>query len=551
MPGRWADARQPQPQGARRDAGAVAAARRVVGEGQRRSARRRPRTTWTGRSGPAIVPLHEAYGRPSPRRPAHPGSTCPATSGTGRPVTEPSTGATAGCRCGTTPPATLVAPRAPLPGDARRRRGDRRRRLHRAVDGVLPGQGATRRCGSPSSSAEVAGFGACGRNGGWCSALFPASMGCARPQLRARRRAGAAAAPCTRPSTRSARSSAAEGIDCPLRQGRHGLARPHAGAAGAGPRRGRRRRARVGLRPRTTCGCSTPTRRERSVGATDVLRRHVHPALRGDPPGPAGPRAGPRGRRAPRRARSTSAPRCAAIEPGRVRHEHGAVRADVVVRATEGFTPPLPGHRRDRRARLLADAGDRAAAGAFWERSGSPTRETFTDQRHLIIYGQRTADDRLAFGGRGAPYHFGSRIRPEFDREPRGVRRAARDPRRAVPARSATPRSPTRGAARWASPATGTPRWGSTGDRARLGRRLRRRRRGTTNLAGRTLADLVTGPRHRPGPAALGQPPVAAAGSRSRCAGSVSPPRCGWCRPPTPRSRAPAGRPAARLCCRG
>ena len=24
-------------------------------------------------------------------------------------------------------------------------------------------------------------------------------------------------------------------------------------------------------------------------------------------------------------------------------------------------------------------------------------------------------DDRIVFGGRGAPYHFGSRIRPEFD----------------------------------------------------------------------------------------------------------------------------------------
>ena len=45
--------------------------------------------------------------------------------------------------------------------------------------------------------------------------------------------------------------------------------------------------------------------------------------------------------------------------------------------------------------------------------------ETFSDHRHLIVYGQRTADDRLVFGGRGAPYHLGSRIRPEFDRDER------------------------------------------------------------------------------------------------------------------------------------
>ena len=50
-----------------------------------------------------------------------------------------------------------------------------------------------------------------------------------------------------------------------------------------------------------------------------------------------------------------------------------------------------------------------------WEQIGLRRRETFSDHRHLIIYGQRTADDRLVFGGRGAPYHFGSRIRPAYD----------------------------------------------------------------------------------------------------------------------------------------
>jgi glycine/D-amino acid oxidase-like deaminating enzyme len=35
-----------------------------------------------------------------------------------------------------------------------------------------------------------------------------------------------------------------------------------------------------------------------------------------------------------------------------------------------------------------------------------------------LIYAQRTADDRIAIGGRGAPYHYGSRIRADFDRDP-------------------------------------------------------------------------------------------------------------------------------------
>ncbi len=46
---------------------------------------------------------------------------------------------------------------------------------------------------------------------------------------------------------------------------------------------------------------------------------------------------------------------------------------------------------------------------------GLRDRQTFSDYRNLIIYGQRTADGRLAFGGRGAPYHWGSSIEDRFD----------------------------------------------------------------------------------------------------------------------------------------
>ena len=54
---------------------------------------------------------------------------------------------------------------------------------------------------------------------------------------------------------------------------------------------------------------------------------------------------------------------------------------------------------------------------AFWETTPLPAAITFADDRHLIIYGQRTADDRLVFGGRGAPYHWRSRVHPDFDRD--------------------------------------------------------------------------------------------------------------------------------------
>ena len=131
---------------------------------------------------------------------------------------------------------------------------------------------------------------------------------------------------------------------------------------------------------------------------------------------------------------------------------------------------------------------------AFWAEAGLAERPTFTDYRLMIIYGQRTADGRFAFGGRGAPYHLGSR-------DPARVRArtaacSARCTRRCVRCsrRSATPRSRTVGAARWPCRATGIRRSVSTARRGiawgggYVGDGV-----GTTNLAGRTIADLVLG----------------------------------------------------------
>jgi glycine/D-amino acid oxidase-like deaminating enzyme len=102
-----------------------------------------------------------------------------------------------------------------------------------------------------------------------------------------------------------------------------------------------------------------------------------------------------------------------------VRTDHGTMQAEYVVRATEGYTPSLDGMQRDIVPVYSLIVATEPLAAQTWERIGLAERETFSDQRHLIIYGQRTADDRLVFGGRGAPYHLGSRIRPGFDRNER------------------------------------------------------------------------------------------------------------------------------------
>lgn len=94
------------------------------------------------------------------------------------------------------------------------------------------------------------------------------------------------------------------------------------------------------------------------------------------------------------------------------------IRAEVIVRATEAFSARLPGLRRSVLPVYSLMIATEPLDSATWDEIGLVDRTTFADHRNMIIYGQRTADDRLAFGGRGAPYHFGSRITPSYDTAP-------------------------------------------------------------------------------------------------------------------------------------
>ncbi len=167
------------------------------------------------------------------------------------------------------------------------------------------------------------------------------------------------------------------------------------------------------------------------------------------------------------------------------------MRAPYVVRATEGYTPGLPGHERAIAPVYSLVIATEPLPAEVWEQIGLGSRATFNDLRHLIVYGQRTADGRLVFGGRGAPYHFRSSVRPEHDREPRvfaGLQEVLADFFPAVAGAAITHR--------WGGP-LGIPRdwfasvgldrrtgmaWGGgyVGDGV-----------GAANLAGRTLADLI------------------------------------------------------------
>ncbi|HEX5016754.1 MAG TPA: FAD-binding oxidoreductase [Actinomycetes bacterium] len=109
-----------------------------------------------------------------------------------------------------------------------------------------------------------------------------------------------------------------------------------------------------------------------------------------------------------------------AIEPGRAMTERGTVRAEVIVRALEGYTASLPQYRRALVPIYSLMIATEPIPEDIWKEIGWSQRETLNDDRRFLIYAQRTADGRIALGGRGAPYHWGSRIDPAFE-HPRGV----------------------------------------------------------------------------------------------------------------------------------
>ncbi len=97
------------------------------------------------------------------------------------------------------------------------------------------------------------------------------------------------------------------------------------------------------------------------------------------------------------------------LRPGEALTDAGSVRARWVVRATEGYTSSLRGLRRALvpiNSSMIVTAPLPASA---WSEIGWEGRELLGDAAHVFSYLQRTDDGRIAIGGRGVPYRFGSR----------------------------------------------------------------------------------------------------------------------------------------------
>ncbi len=338
--------------------------------------------------------------------------------------------------------------------------------------------------------AETAGFGASGRNGGWCSALFPASSakltalpGSSHDAALAQHRAMRATV------DEVLRVADEERIDARAHKG---------GTLSLARSRAQLRRARDEVEEARAWG--------RDESELRLLDR-TEARNRLDATGTLG---------------ATFTPDCAAIHPARLarglaravevrggriyeqtrvleisgrtlRTDHGTVRADAVVRATEGYTPALP-----RMRRAVVPVYSLVIASAplpadTWERIGLRDRETFTDGRHLIIYGQRTADDRLVLGGRGAPYHYGSGVHPSHDRETAVFANLHRTAVDMFPALAGAPFTHAWGGPLaiprdWCASVGYDPRSGFGWAGGYVGDGV-----STTNLAGRTLRDLILG----------------------------------------------------------
>jgi glycine/D-amino acid oxidase-like deaminating enzyme len=334
---------------------------------------------------------------------------------------------------------------------------------------------------------EVAGFGASGRNGGWCSALFPTSW---KTLVAESSEDGALRMHRAMQETvrEVGRVTAAEGIDAHYhRGGMVTLARDSV----------QLERIRESVQIAHARGFTEDDERvlesdeaKAMIAAAPVLGGSftphcavVHPSrlVRG-------------------LARVVEASGVAIFEqtpvlsiaPGSVETTVGTVRADVVLRATEGYTPRLAGLRRTIAPVYSLMVATEPLSPSMWETIGLADRPSFSDARHLIIYGQRTADGRLAFGGRGAPYHYASRIRPSYDAEQRVFQDLRTVLRELLPQLHDVEFTHQWGgclgiARDWAA-SVGLDRttglgWagGYVGDGV-----------STTNLAGRTLADLVT-----------------------------------------------------------
>ena len=109
--------------------------------------------------------------------------------------------------------------------------------------------------------------------------------------------------------------------------------------------------------------------------------------------------------------------RALSVAPGAVRCEPGIVRAEIVLRATESYTTQLEGSGRDYLPLYSLMIATEPLGEEAWAQHRWTDGLLIGDRHHLFFYAQRTADGRIAIGGRGAPYRLGRPVDERNERD--------------------------------------------------------------------------------------------------------------------------------------
>ncbi len=259
---------------------------------------------------------------------------------------------------------------------------------------------------------EIAGFGASGRNGAWCNSAFPVTPG------ELVRRFGAEATRGLLIEMRGAvdeigRVAGTEGIDAQYFRG--GQLRVARGQAQVPAIKDAYEAARVlGLEEDLQVLSAEETaRRVRITGAEGSLYNPhcatIHPARLARGLARAVERLGGE------IFENTTVTDFEAGAGPRLVTDVGDVRAGAIVLAGEAYLARLRKLRRQVLPIYSLIVLTEPLSEAQWAEIGWEGRECVASNRYTVDYLSRTADGRILFGGRGAPYHYGSRIEDEYD----------------------------------------------------------------------------------------------------------------------------------------
>jgi len=350
--------------------------------------------------------------------------------------------------------------------------------------------------------AAFAGYGASGRNGGWVTAELPGSRA-----VYARGPAGKAGVRALEAELRStvgevARVCQAESIDCDFaRGGRLSVATSPAQLA----------RLRAGLAALRERGdgddvyafLSRDETRERINVAGALGGLYAPASARVQPAALVAGLAAAAERRGAEIYEATAVTEIHPVGAGGAggaggvgavaRTAFGDVRARSVLRCTEGFTARLPGSRRALLPMNSSMVVTEPLPPAVWKEIGWDSCETLSDEAHAYMYAQRTADGRIAIGGRGVPYRFGSAVDHLGVTQPSTVAALGAVLARMFPAAAGAPLEHAwcgvLGVPRdWCASVSYDPPSGLGWAGGYTGHGV-----AAANLAGRTLADLVAG----------------------------------------------------------